>query len=181
MACLLFLFLIECNLLCRLLRIVDVSTNAIKSYLKQLFEERYEVKRELSVTRVVCSLNRHTRTRQCINATWLDRRPWTRDDWTLNWTMHVGLFVLFCAWGFFFEWFFGFFWSIFDSSPWIYPDSIFRYSSWKVAPMWGLGALTVLQLSKAVRNRDRQALIYVAIIQAITILWIIILSILAWN
>ena len=97
----------------------------------------------------------------------------------MKWKMHVGLFLLFCVWGFFFEWFFGFFWSVVGSCPWVYPDSFLRYTSWKVAVLWGLGGLTVLQLFKAIRERDKRALAYVAILQAVIMFWIAILSIVA--
>jgi hypothetical protein len=94
----------------------------------------------------------------------------------LKWKMHAGLFLLFCGWGLFFEWFFGFFWSTVGSSPWIYPNSPLRYTSWEVTPIWGFGGLTIIQLSKAVRERDKRALVYVGILQILSILWIAILS-----
>ena len=95
---------------------------------------------------------------------------------TLNLKMHSGFFLLLCAWGFFFEWFFGFFWSVIGSSPWIYPNSPLTYTSWKVAPLWGLGVLTVLQLHKIIKERDKRDLYWVAVLQALSMLWIAILS-----
>ena len=97
----------------------------------------------------------------------------------MNWKMHVGLFLLFCVWGFFFEWFFGFFWSVVGSCPWIYPNSALRYTSWEIAPLWGLGGLTVLQLSKTIGGRDKGALVYVVVLQALAMFWIAVLSIVA--
>ena len=97
----------------------------------------------------------------------------------MNWKMHLGLFVLFCVWGFFFEWFFGFFWSVVGSSPWIYLNSPLRYTSWEVAPLWGLGGLIVLQFSKTIRGRDRRALVYVVVLHALAMFWIAVFSIVA--
>jgi hypothetical protein len=89
----------------------------------------------------------------------------------------LGFFLLFCGWGLFFEWFFGFFWSVIGSSPWIYPNSSLRYTSWEVAPLWGLGGLAIIQLYKAIRERDKRALVYVGMLQALSVLWIAGLSI----
>jgi hypothetical protein len=96
----------------------------------------------------------------------------------VEWKVPVVLFLLFCAWGVYFEWFSGFFWSIVGSTPWIYPDSPLRYTSWQVIPLWGLGGLAVLQLTKAVRRRDKLALAYAAGFQLLTLIWMIILVLL---
>jgi len=94
----------------------------------------------------------------------------------LDWKKNIGLFFLFCGWGLLFEWGFGFFWSVIGSSPWIYPNSSLRYTSWEVAPLWGFGGLAIVELSKAIKERDRRTLIYVGILQTLSILWIAILS-----
>ena len=91
--------------------------------------------------------------------------------------MNLGLFLLFCAWGIFFEWFFGFFWNVVGSSPWFYPDSFLRYTSWKMIPLWGLGGLTVLQLANLVRERNRRTIVHTILLLAFSMLWITILSI----
>jgi hypothetical protein len=96
----------------------------------------------------------------------------------IEWKVHTVLFLLFCVWGFFFEWFLGFFWSVVGSSPWIYPNSLLRYTSWKTAPLWGLGGLTTLQLTKAVRRREKQPLAYVAVLLSLSIVWITTLALL---
>ncbi len=75
-----------------------------------------------------------------------------------------------------FEGFWGFFWNIIGSSPWIYPNSVVRYTSWEVAPLWGFGGLTVIQVYKAIRKRDKRAIMHVGILQILPMLWIAILS-----
>jgi hypothetical protein len=94
----------------------------------------------------------------------------------LNFKKNIGLFFLFCGWGLFFEWGFGFFWSVIGSSPWIYPSSSLRYTSWEVAPLWGFGGLAIVELSKAIKEHDRRTLIYVGILQTLSMLWIATLS-----
>ena len=95
----------------------------------------------------------------------------------LNWKRNLGLFFLFCGWGVLFEWFWGFFWNVVGSGPWIYPDSPLRYTSWEVIPLWGLGGLTVIQLDKVIRERDKRTLLYIGLLQILQMLWIVMLSI----
>ena len=94
----------------------------------------------------------------------------------MTWKINIELFLLFCGWGLFFEWFWGYLWSMVGSSPWIYPNSPLRYTSWKVIPLWGFGGLTVTQLYQAVRCRDKLPLVYVGMLQILSILWIAALS-----
>jgi len=90
--------------------------------------------------------------------------------------LNIELFFLFCGWGIFFEWFWGFFWNVVGSNPWIYPNSPLRYTSWEVIPLWGFSGLTVIQLYKAVREREKKPLVYVGILQTLSMLWIVVLS-----
>jgi len=94
----------------------------------------------------------------------------------LTWKLNIELFFLFCGWGIFFEWFWGFFWNVVGSNPWIYPNSPLRYTSWEVIPLWGFSGLTVIQLYKAVREREKKPLVYVGILQTLSMLWIVVLS-----
>lgn len=95
----------------------------------------------------------------------------------MNKKFTLGLYFLFCGWGFFFEWSCGFFWSIVGECPWIYLNSALVYTSWEGAPLWGLGGLTTIQLYKAVRYRNMRALGYVAILQVLAMFWIATVSI----
>lgn len=91
--------------------------------------------------------------------------------------MHVGFFVLFSLWGFLSEYLFGHLWSVIGTSPWIYPNSLLRFTSWKVAPLWGLAGLTIIQLIKAIMERDKKALVCIGLLQALIVFYITILSI----
>ena len=95
----------------------------------------------------------------------------------MNKKFALGLYFLFCGWGFFFEWFYGLFWSIVGECPWIYPSSAFVYTSLEAAPLWGLGGLTAIQLYKAAKYRNMRVLSYVVILQVLAMLWIVAVSI----
>jgi len=95
----------------------------------------------------------------------------------LNRRLWLGLFALFCAWGFFWEWFFGFVWSVLGDPCWIYPASPLIYTSWKVAPLWGLGGLQGVALYIVVKDRSLRKLVHVVMLTLLALLWVAVVSI----
>jgi hypothetical protein len=48
------------------------------------------------------------------------------------------LYVILCLVGTILEWAYGTLWNLCGQAPWIYPNSVLRYTSFEGLPLWGL-------------------------------------------
>jgi len=88
----------------------------------------------------------------------------------------LSLFVLFAALGTLFECLIGAVWSLMGRCPYVYPGSPLVYTSWRVAPLWGLGGLQGVALYEAVRRRRLRMLAYWAALWVPILLWMAVAS-----
>jgi hypothetical protein len=64
------------------------------------------------------------------------------------------LYIILCVVGAIVELAYGTLWSLCGQAPWIYPDSIMRYTSFECLPLWGLGGLICITIYRAYSNRS---------------------------
>ena len=63
------------------------------------------------------------------------------------------LYVTLCVVGAALELAYGTFWGLCGQTPWIYPDSVLRYTSFEGFPLWGLGGLICIAIYRAYTGR----------------------------
>lgn len=88
----------------------------------------------------------------------------------------IGLYFLFCVIGSFFEWCYGKLWSVFEPPPWIYPGDFLQYTSLRITPLWGLGALVFIYIHKLMLERSLKNVLGVVIPLIIGAIFVAILA-----
>ena len=83
------------------------------------------------------------------------------------------LYVIMCFIGAILEGAYGMLWSLSGQTPWIYPDSIFKYTSLETLPLWGLAGLICATIYRAYSNRSWKVSAGIIPIMAIAAIWIV--------
>jgi hypothetical protein len=83
------------------------------------------------------------------------------------------LYVILCLVGTALEWAYGTLWSLCGQTPWIYPDSALRYTSFEGLPLWGMGGLICVTIYRAYNGRSWKLLIWAIPPMALAALWVI--------
>ncbi len=86
----------------------------------------------------------------------------------------VSFYLSFCVIGAALEWAYGKFWSLVGKVPWVYPDSVFGYTSLEVIPLWGFGALVCIAVFSAIMLGRAKYLLYCLPPLILAALWIVI-------
>jgi len=64
------------------------------------------------------------------------------------------LYIILCLVGAILEWAYGTLWNLCGRTPWIYPDSVLRYTSFEGLPLWGMGGLICVVIYRAYSSRS---------------------------
>jgi hypothetical protein len=72
---------------------------------------------------------------------------------------YVILYIIFCLIGAGLEWSYGALWNIVGTTPWLYPDSPLRYTSFEGVPLWGFGGLVCVSVYNAIIKREVKKLL----------------------
>jgi hypothetical protein len=83
------------------------------------------------------------------------------------------LYIILCFVGAVLEWAYGTLWNHCGQAPWIYPDSILRYTSFEGLPLWGLGGLICVIIYRAYSSRNWKITTGVVPPLALAALWVI--------
>lgn len=86
------------------------------------------------------------------------------------------LYFLFCLVGFSLEWCYGAFWNVVGTTPWTYPGSPLRYTSFEGIPLWGVGGFIIISIYSAITQRSIKPLRSAVISVALGLLWIVLYS-----
>lgn len=89
---------------------------------------------------------------------------------------YILLYLALCLVGSTLEWGFGTFWSVVGTTPWVYPDSLFHFTSWAVLPTWGLGGLVGVSVYRALVHRKARLLLSAIPPLVLSALWILFYS-----
>jgi hypothetical protein len=84
------------------------------------------------------------------------------------------LYVILCLVGAILEWAYGTLWSLCGQAPWIYPNSIFRYTSLEGLPLWGLGGLICVTIYRTYSNRSWKIAMGIIPLLALAAIWVLI-------
>ncbi len=85
----------------------------------------------------------------------------------------LAFYITFCFVGAGLEWAYGTFWDICGTTPWIYPGSLFRYTTLEIIPLWGFGGLVFISIYEALKQRAAKLLIGMMLPLALALLWIV--------
>jgi hypothetical protein len=83
------------------------------------------------------------------------------------------LYIILCLVGATLEWAYGMLWNLCGQTPWIYPDSILRYTSFEGLPLWGMGGLICVVIYRTYSSRSWKVLAWVIPPLALAALWVI--------
>jgi hypothetical protein len=72
-----------------------------------------------------------------------------------------------------FEWAYGALWGTLGNAPWVYPESVLRYTSLEVVPMWGFGALVCASIYRAIMSGRARHLLDSVLPLILAALWIL--------
>ncbi|MFC1979754.1 hypothetical protein ACFLVS_02655 [Chloroflexota bacterium] len=86
------------------------------------------------------------------------------------------LFVIFAVVCTFLEWAYGALWNLGAKAPWIYSDSPWLFTSWKVIPLWGFGGLFVCEVYKTVKEHELMRLLWSALWLGLGALYVVIMA-----
>ncbi len=87
---------------------------------------------------------------------------------------YLAIFPIFCLLGFGLEWAYGVFWNIVGTTPWVYPNSALRYTSFEGIPLWGFGGLAGFAVYRAITDRSPKRLLGMVIPLILSALWILV-------
>ena len=87
---------------------------------------------------------------------------------------YVILYVIFCLIGAGLEWCYGTLWNVVGTTPWLYPDSPLRYTSFEGVPLWGFGGLVCVSVYNTVMRKEAKQLLGVIPSLLLAVLWIFI-------
>ncbi len=85
----------------------------------------------------------------------------------------LAFYITFCLVGASLEWAYGAFWGICGTTPWVYPNSLFRYTSLEGLPLWGFGGLVFISIYEALKRREPKLLMGMILPLALALLWIV--------
>jgi len=88
----------------------------------------------------------------------------------------AGLYVILCFVGAVLEWAYGTFWSVVGQTPWVYPNSILRYTSFEGLPLWGVGGLICVIIYRAYTGRLWRLLLWILPLLLFAALWVTLYS-----
>jgi hypothetical protein len=83
------------------------------------------------------------------------------------------LYIILCFVGTILEWAYGALWSLTGTTPWIYPDSVLRYTSLEGLPLWGLGGLICITIYRAYSHRNWKISAGIIPLLVLACLWVI--------
>jgi hypothetical protein len=84
------------------------------------------------------------------------------------------LYVILCLVGTILEWAYGTLWDLCGEAPWIYPNSILRYTSFESIPLWGLGGLICVTIYRAYSSRSWKITVGIIPLLALAAVWVLI-------
>ena len=83
------------------------------------------------------------------------------------------LYVILCLVGAILEWAYGTLWSLCGKSPWIYPDSALKYTSFEGLPLWGLGGIICITVYRSYSSRSWKMMAGIILPLALAALWVV--------
>jgi len=86
------------------------------------------------------------------------------------------LFLVGAVYGLFMEWAIGSIWDRVGECPYVYPGSPLTYSSFIMAPVWGLAGLQVIVIYLAITRRKPKILLWLLVLVALTIVLMVLTS-----
>ena len=86
------------------------------------------------------------------------------------------LFLVGAVYGLFMEWAIGSIWDRVGECPYVYPGSLLTYSSFIMAPVWGLAGLQVIVIYLAITRKKPKMLLWLLVLVALTIVLMVLTS-----
>lgn len=83
------------------------------------------------------------------------------------------LYVILCLVGAILEWAYGTLWGLCGQAPWIYPNSILRYTSLEGLPLWGLGGLICITIYRTYQSPSWKIAVGIIPLLALAALWVL--------
>ena len=84
----------------------------------------------------------------------------------------ISLYLIFCILGAALEYVFGVYWDTIGQSPWVYGESLTRYTSLKVIPLWGFSGLVSISIYRAFIEKKPRYLFGTVVSLALATAWI---------
>jgi len=61
---------------------------------------------------------------------------------------------------------------VFGTTPWIYPDSPFQYTSLEGLPLWGFGGLIIVMLYQSITEKTVEYIDGIMLCLLLAVLWV---------
>jgi hypothetical protein len=82
------------------------------------------------------------------------------------------LYIVLCFIGAILEWAYGTLWDFCGRTPWIYPDSMLRYTSFESFPLWGLGGFICITIYRTYNSRSWKIAMGIIPLLVLAVLWV---------
>ena len=83
------------------------------------------------------------------------------------------LYIALCFIGTMLELAYGTLWGLCGQTPWIYPNSILRYTSFESFPLWGLGGLICITIYRTYNSRSWKIAVGIIPLLVLAALWVL--------